>query len=205
MDNKALKVVLALVIAALAYYAWQQSKPETSEPQTTAATTAKSNVQSTTATTRETAPTEPTTLPPNALPECMIMNTLCKQDYCYFGNALNRHNTTYCERIHEQWVRDACMQKTADTTVVQKPVIEGRVFNTKDCTVYPDLPVELRDETDNLTLTTIKTNSTGEYWFEATAGKYYGVYVNAGGTRALNQNITVGGNKRYIVDFGLSP
>jgi hypothetical protein len=204
MDNTALKVVFVLFIAVLAYYAWQQRAPATPKIETTIATRETSQVQTTTATTVQTAPTEPTTLAPNALPECMLLKTLCKQDFCYLGNALNRHNATYCERIQEQWVKDDCMQKSSYSQPVQNPVIEGRVFKTDDCTVYPNLPVKLRDETDNITISTTTTNRTGEYGFEAASGKDYGVYVTFE-THELDQNLSINASKRYIVDFALSP
>lgn len=149
--------------------------------------------------------TQRTTIPPNpySLPECIALKTPCRRDRCHFGNALNRNSTILCEQIVDPVLGNKCLEKLKDAQTQELASIEGQVFNPVDCGVYPDLPVEIRDETNNVTLTTTKTNRTGEYGITTPPGRLYGIYVSVDG-KLLNQNITAGAAGRYIADFALS-
>jgi len=193
MDEKPLKTLAAIaLIAAAVYLATETGKT----PATTTTTTTEA--KATTTTMQET----PTSSNPYVLPEC-VQFTNCKRDRCYFGNALNRHEKGLCSQIGDPMLKSNCMEKTGETGL-ENPVIEGQVFNTRDCGVYPDLQVEVRDETGNITVASMKTSQTGEYGLEVAPGRQYGVYVTVGGN-VLNQNMTVSEHMRHIVDFALKP
>lgn len=201
MRNKLLKIIITSVIVLMGFYLLEQGGGE--KPTTSISMTSKT--QANPSTVLETTTVQATTIPPNpdALPECLMMKTHCKKDRCYFGNALNKHNGRLCEQINEPRLRDSCIEKTNYSQTLNDTIIEGQIFNTRDCGVYANLSVEIRDETENNTITSIKTNSTGEYGFEVPSGKDYGIYVTID-SKVLNQNLSTVGNLRYVVDFALS-
>ncbi|MFH1125812.1 MAG: hypothetical protein V1703_01685 [Candidatus Altiarchaeota archaeon] len=198
MDVRALKAVLAIVVILGAFYVFKEEyKPVT--------TTTTMKTEATTSPLETTIKRATTTMPanPDALAECLIMATACKRDRCYYGNALNRHNTRFCLQIEDFRLRNLCAEKAGSNETIDKPLIEGQVFNIKDCGVYPGLPVEVRDEVENSTIASSNTNGTGEYAFEVATGGVYGIYVRID-EDLLNQNLSNISNRRYIVDFALS-
>ena len=199
MDDMHLKFILAAAVIALAGWYYIQGNGSI----LTAATT--TTTKEATTTIEEDTITPETTMPqdPKVLPECLLMNTACKRDRCYFGNALNRHKQTLCDEIKDAILKASCYEKVAENQTPTRPIIEGQVFNTVKCEAYQNLTVELRDETANNTIATTQTGWNGGYSFEAAAGADYGIYVTIGGTR-INQNITSTANRRYVIDFALS-
>ncbi|MBM3309482.1 MAG: hypothetical protein FJY77_04435 [Candidatus Altiarchaeales archaeon] len=209
MDAKTLKIALAVAIILLTAYAlrkeildrtagiaiWKAGETKTGNRQTT--TTQE------TQTSRDIAMETTTTLSPYALPECLQMKTACKKDRCYFGNAINRQNTKLCEQIVDERLKNVCLNNLNNSQTTDNAVIEGQVFNTRYCDVYPELQVELKDEAENKTLFSTQTNSIGEYQFQAAPGKDYGIYV-AVGEQTLNQNVTNLRKGWHIIDFALS-
>jgi len=192
MNDKLLSVglvALAVILGAV-YAIRQQGSPGTTIPESTFT---------------ETTTTEPAIIPidPNIIPECLSLNTNCKKDRCYFGNALNKNNSEFCGQIKSQRLAEECIEKITYSKPVEKVVVEGQVFNTKDCGIYQDLPVEMRDESGNITLAATTTNAIGEYGFSAETNGNFGIYLKIDG-RWLSQDIRNMGNRVYIVDFALS-
>ena len=207
MNTRQLKVMLAILVVLGAAYMLKKEVLDKVVISTAKTTTQESRI--TTTTTQESQTTSPTfqgtttTLGPYELPECILMKTTCKKDRCYFGNAINRHNTKLCEQIVRLQLRDTCLNNLNSNETIENAIIEGQMFNTRDCNVYPELTVELKDETENNTLASMQTNATDEYRFEVTPEKDYGIYVKVGNA-VLNQNLSNIRKGRHITDFALS-
>lgn len=199
MNRNVLKVLVLAVVFLSGVYIVKKDRDNAASVDTSTTETITE-----TPTIAEPSITQRTTIPSNpyALPECLTLKTPCRRDRCHFGNALNRNSTLLCEQIVDSMLRSICLEKLNNARPLEAAVIEGQVFNPADCGVYAGLPVEIRDETNNVTMTA-KTNSTGEYGVEVTQEGKYGVYLSVDGT-LLNQNITVGGAGRHVVDFALS-